>query len=280
MRVKRASKYGFCAGVRVADLKVRRFAEEGGRGAILGEVVHNERVVEELEAMGMRAVNALDEITDPTVVFSAHGVPKSYHARATELGLNVLDTTCTFVYDIHEEVREALDEGFHLVFFGDRHHREVVGYTRDLEPATFHVISRIEDVEAVDWASFAKIKVIFQTTLNADDFEAMVRVIEKRNPRTVRANTICYATKENQEAARVLAEDPEVEVVLVIGGKRSANTEHLWEITSRRKPSYLIQSPADIRGEWLDGVSCIGLTAGASTPDRLIDEVEEFLATL
>jgi 4-hydroxy-3-methylbut-2-enyl diphosphate reductase len=277
MRVKRASKYGFCAGVRVADLKVRRFAEKGGRGAILGEVVHNERVVEELEAMGMRTVNALVDVTESTVVFSAHGVPKSYHAKASELGLDVLDTTCTFVYDIHEEVRIALAEGFHLVFFGDRDHREVVGYTRDLDPAVFHVISTMDEMASVDWASFEKIMVIYQTTLNADDFEEMVCAIEKCNPDTVRADTVCYATKENQDAARVLAEDPEVEIVLVIGGKRSANTEHLWQITSRRKRSYLIQSPKEIRPEWLAGVRCVGLTAGASTPDSLIDEVEEFL---
>jgi 4-hydroxy-3-methylbut-2-enyl diphosphate reductase len=277
MRVKRASKYGFCAGVRVADLKVRRFAEGGGRGAILGEMVHNERVVSEMEALGLRTVNALDDITEPTVVFSAHGVPRSHHASAAELGLNILDTTCTFVYDIHAEVRNALVEGFHLVFFGDLRHREVVGYTKDLDHAVYHVISTEEEVVSVDWASFPRIKVIYQTTLNADDFEEMVCSIERCNPNTVRADTICYATKENQDAARLLAEDPEVEIVLVIGGKRSANTKHLWEITSRRKTSYLIQGPMDIRSEWLDEISCVGLTAGASTPDGLIDEVEEFL---
>ena len=277
MRVKRASKYGFCAGVRVADLKARRFAADGGRGAILGALVHNERVVRELEGLGLKSVDSLDRAQGPTVVFSAHGVPPSAHDRARELGLDVLDTTCTFVVDIHDEVERALSDGCHLVFVGDPDHREVVGYTHDLESAAYHIVSTMDDVRAVDWGVYPKIKVIFQTTLNADDFEGPVQVIEAQNSHTVRANTICYATRENQDAARELAADPEVELVLVIGGKDSANTRHLWEIAAQSKPAHLIQGVEDISPEWLEGVNCVGLTAGASTPDSAIDEAENFL---
>jgi 4-hydroxy-3-methylbut-2-enyl diphosphate reductase len=277
IQVKRAAKFGFCSGVRVADIKVRRFAKGGDRGAILGQVVHNERVVSEMEDLGMRTVHAIEEVTEPTIVFSAHGVPPSFHDRAAERGLKVLDTTCKFVYDIHNESRDALDESAHLVFIGDPAHREVVGYTHDLDPSTFHVVFTAHDLEGVDWATYPRIKVFYQTTLNADDFEDIVRAIEAENPRTERADTICYATKENQEAARGLAEDPEVDLVLVIGGKKSANTHHLWEITERIKPSFHIQGPGDIRPEWLDDVHCVGLTAGASTPDSLVDEVEAYL---
>ena len=280
MRVKRASKYGFCAGVRVADLKVRRFAAGGSRAAILGEVVHNERVVREMENLGMRTVNDLAEIDEATVVFSAHGVPASYHEHARELGLEVLDTTCKFVVDIHDEVRMALAEGCHIVVIGDPAHREVVGYTRDLGPADYHIISSAADVEPVDWRAYPKIKIVYQTTLNAADFEELVLEIERRNPATVRADTICYATKENQDAVRELAADPEVDLVLVIGGRHSANSRHLWEIASRRKPSHLIQGIEDIRDDWLTDVSCVGLTAGASTPDSAIDEVEAFLESI
>ncbi len=280
MRVKRASNYGFCAGVRVADLKVRRFAADGGQGAILGALVHNERVVRELEGLGLKSVDSLDRAQGPTVVFSAHGVPPSAHDRARELGLDVLDTTCTFVFDIHDEVERALSDGCHLVFVGDPDHREVVGYTHDLEPAAYHIVSTMDDVRAVDWGVYPKIKVIFQTTLNADDFEGPVQFIEAQNSHTVRANTICYATRENQDAARELAADPEVELVLVIGGKDSANTRHLWEIAVQSKPAHLIQDVEDISPEWLEGVNCVGLTAGASTPDSAIDEVEAFLEGL
>jgi 4-hydroxy-3-methylbut-2-enyl diphosphate reductase len=277
MRVKRASKYGFCAGVRVADLKARRFAADGGRGAILGALVHNERVVRELESLGLKSVASLDLAQGPTVVFSAHGVPPSAHDRARELGLDILDTTCTFVVDIHDEVERALSAGCHLVFVGEPDHREVVGYTHDIDPEAYHIVSAVEDARSVDWSAYPKIKVVYQTTLNADDFEDVVRVIEEQNPHTERADTICYATKENQDAARQLAVDPEVDLVLVIGGKLSANTRHLWEIASRSKAAHLIQGVEDILPEWLDGVSCVGLTAGASTPDSAIDEVEAFL---
>jgi len=277
MRVKRASKYGFCAGVRVADLKARRFAADGGHGAILGALVHNERVVRELESLGLKSVDSLDRAQGPTVVFSAHGVPPSEHDRARELGLEILDTTCTFVVDIHEEVERALSDGCHLVFVGDPDHREVVGYTHDLGPETFHIVSTKADVRGVDWSVYPKIKVIYQTTLNADDFEELVQSIEGQNPHTVRADTICYATKENQYAARELAADPEVDLVLVIGGRGSANTRHLWEIASQSKTAHLIQGVEGILPEWLEGVTCVGLTAGASTPDSAIDEVEALL---
>lgn len=280
MRVKRASKYGFCAGVRVADLKARRFAAEGGRGAILGALVHNERVVGELEGLGLETVDSLDLAEGPTVIFSAHGVPPSAHDRARALGLDVLDTTCTFVVDIHDEVERAQRDGCHLVFVGDRDHREVVGYTQDLDPEVFHIVSTMDDVRGVDWSVYPKIKLIYQTTLNADDFEDVVRVVEEQNPEAVRADTICYATKENQDAARELADDPEVELVLVIGGKGSANTRHLWEIASQLKATHLIQGVGDILPEWLEDVTCVGLTAGASTPDSVIDEVEAYLTNL
>ena len=280
MKVKRAAKYGFCSGVRVADIKVRRFAASGGRGAILGQVVHNERVVEEMERLGVRTVHALDEITEPTVVFSAHGVPPSTHTQARQRGLSILDTTCKFVYDIHREARRALAAGEHLVFVGEPGHREVIGYTHDLAPGSYHIVHTEEQARAVDWSAYPAIRVLYQTTLNAEEYEGVVRIIESANPRTRRADTICYATKENQEAARALAADPEVQVVLVIGGRQSANTRHLWEICQRSKPAYLIQGAEDIDPRWLSGVTCVGLTAGASTPDAVIDEVEAHLLRL
>lgn len=280
MKVKRAAKYGFCSGVRIADLKVKRFAAKGERGAILGQVVHNERVVEEMELLGVRTVNDIASVAEPTIVFSAHGVPPSFHDAAKERGLQILDTTCKFVYDIHRESKAALEGGFHQVFIGDPKHREVIGYTNDLDPATYHIVSTIADVEAIDWTPYQKIKIFYQTTLNADDFEDVVRMIEQRAAIVERGDTICYATKENQDAARVLAEDPEVDVIIVIGGKKSANTKHLWEICKDAKPSYLIQGADDIDRAWIANAGVVGLTAGSSTPDYVIDEVESALAAL
>lgn len=278
MKVKRAAKYGFCSGVRIADLKVKRFAAGGGRGAILGQVVHNERVVEEMEQLGVRTVHEITAVEEPTIVFSAHGVPPSFHDAARGRGLQILDTTCKFVYDIHREAKKALADGFHLVFVGDPKHREVIGYTNDLDPATYHIVSKMDEAETIDWTPYEKIKVFYQTTLNAEDFEDVVQTIERRATDVQRGDTICYATKENQDAARVLASDPEVDVIIVIGGKKSANTRHLWDICAEAKPSYLIQGATDIDPTWLAGAGVVGLTAGSSTPDYVIDEVEQALA--
>src|SRR5437667_1147092 len=279
MRIKRAEKYGFCSGVRIADLKVKRFASTGGRGAILGQVVHNERVVEEMNRLGVRTVEEIDAVQEPTIVFSAHGVPPSFHDRAKSTGLKVLDTTCKFVYDIHRESKQAVEQGFHLVFIGDPKHREVIGYTHDLDPALYHIVSTIEAAQAIDWSQYEKLKIIYQTTLNSEEFEDVVQTIERRARGVERADTICYATKENQDAARVLASDPEVDLIVVIGGKKSANTKHLWDICREVKPSYLIQGADDLQPTWFDGVNVVGVTAGSSTPDYVIDEVEQRIAT-
>jgi (E)-4-hydroxy-3-methyl-but-2-enyl pyrophosphate reductase len=280
VKIRRAAKYGFCAGVRIADQKVKKFAGQGNAGAILGQVVHNERVVEEMEALGVSTVESLEAADRGAIVFSAHGVPPSFHERARRRGLAILDTTCPFVYDIHDEAAAALAEGAHLVFVGDPRHREVIGYTHDLDPARFHVLHTLADAERVDWTRYPKVKVFYQTTLNAEEFEELVRFIESRVADARRADTICYATKQNQEAAHELGRDPEIDVILVIGGKRSANTRHLWEICQRYKPSYLVQGAADLRAEWFAGARAVGVTAGASTPDYVVDEVEATLARL
>jgi len=280
MKVIRAAKYGFCSGVRIADLKVKRFAAAGGRGAILGQVVHNERVVQEMEKLGVRTVDEILSVAEPTIVFSAHGVPPSFHDEAISRGLQILDTTCKFVYDIHRESKAALLDGYHLVFIGDPKHREVIGYTHDLAPGVYHIMSTVDGAEKVDWSRYPKIKIFYQTTLNASDFEPVVRRIEQLAARVERGDTICYATRENQDAARVLAQDPKIDVIIVIGGKESANTKHLWDICRASKPSYLVQGAVDIDPQWLSHARTVGLTAGASTPDYVVDEVEQKLAAM
>ncbi len=280
MNVKRAAKYGFCSGVRIADLKVKRFVAAGGRGAILGQVVHNERVVDEMEQLGVRTVDEIASVAEPTIVFSAHGVPPSFHREARSHGLQVLDTTCKFVYDIHRESKAALVDGYHLVFIGDPKHREVIGYTHDVDAGTYHIVSTVAAAEAIDWSRYPRIKIFYQTTLNADDYEDVVRMIEQHGAGVERGDTICYATRENQDAARVLSRDPEVDVIVVIGGKKSANTKHLWEICREAKPAYLVQGASDVEPAWFEGATTVGLTAGSSTPDYVIDEVEQRLAEI
>jgi 4-hydroxy-3-methylbut-2-enyl diphosphate reductase len=281
MKFKRAVKYGFCAGVRIADKKVKKFARLGGRkGQILGQVVHNERVVDEMARLGVPTVDALVEARQGTVVFSAHGVPPSFHEAARSQGLRILDTTCPFVYDIHDEADAAVAAGAHLVFIGRPDHREVIGYTHDRDPATYHVLTTIAEATEVDWTAYPAVKILYQTTLNAEEYEDVACYIEAHAADVTRADTICYATKENQDAVRELGADPEVDVILVIGGRQSANTRHLWELGREYKPSHLVHDVADLRGEWFADAETVGITAGASTPDYMIDEVENAVREL
>jgi (E)-4-hydroxy-3-methyl-but-2-enyl pyrophosphate reductase len=247
---------------------------------VLGQLVHNERVVAEMEALGVGTVGEIAAVEEPTIIFSAHGVPPSFHERARAAGLKILDTTCKFVYDIHHEAEAALAAGYHLVFIGDPEHREVIGYTHDLERGAYHVVSTVEEALAVEWSRYAKIKVFYQTTLNAEELEEVVQAIEGRAVQVERADTICYATKQNQDAARRLAHDPEVDLIVVIGGTKSANTRHLWEICRESKPSYLVQGAEDLDPAWFRQAKVVGVTAGASTPDYVIDEVEARIAEL
>ena len=275
LTLRRAEKYGFCAGVRIADRTVRQLAAGGRRGQILGQLVHNERVVSDLVQLGFGTADALDEVENGTIVFSAHGVPPSFHRRALERGLLVVDTTCPFVYDVHEEARQALEAGCHLVFIGDARHREVIGYTRDLDPEAYDVVLTAADVARIDFERHPKVKIFYQTTLNSEEYEQVARTIEARAAEAERADTICYATKENQDAARALAADPEIDCVVVVGGRHSANTRHLWEICREIEPrSHLVHDSGDLRRAWFEECRTVGVTAGASTPDAMIEEVE------
>ena len=237
-------------------------------------MVHNERVVEEMEDLGYRTVDSLAEAGSGTVVFSAHGVAPSVHREARRRGFRILDTTCPFVYEIHDEARMALEEGAHLVFLGDPEHREVVGYTRDLPADRFHVLSALSQARGIDWDRYPEVRIFYQTTVNTEDYEEVARYIEAAAGNAMRADTVCLATRENQEAAVELAKDPHLDLILVVGGRKSANSRHLWELCRSLKPCQLVHAPEDLESEWFQGVRGVGITAGASTPDALIDEVE------
>ncbi len=275
LTLKRAEKYGFCAGVRIADRMVRKLAAAGRSGKILGQLVHNEHVVSDLVQLGFATASSLDEVRAGTIVFSAHGVPPSFHRRALERGLLVVDTTCPFVYDVHEEARQALETGYHAVFIGDFSHREVIGYTRDLDPGDYDVVLTTRDVERIDFDRHPRVKIFYQTTLNSEEYEDVAGAIERAADHAERADTICYATKENQDAARALAADPGIDCIVVVGGRHSANTRHLWEICRATQPrSYLVHGSDDLSSDWFADCRAVGITAGASTPDTMIEEVE------
>ena len=279
MEVVLAEKYGFCAGVRVADKLVRIAAAKGQSGAILGQVVHNESVEREMATLGFPTVHRLEEAHEHAgrIVFSAHGVAPSVRSEAAALGLLAIDTTCKFVTDIHREIARSLDDGCFIAVLGQKGHREVIGYTKDLDPARYAVFYSLEEIQAFPWEFHPKVKVVFQTTLNADGFAAHVDEMRRRVPDLRVADTICYATKENQDALRVLCDDASIDAIVVIGGKYSKNTKELAGIAQAKKPTFLIGTAAELDVADLAGMKKVGVSAGASTPDYDVEAVVEKL---
>ena len=282
MDVVLAEKYGFCAGVRVADKLVRLAAQRGESGAILGQVVHNESVESEMASLGFPTVHALADAREHAgrIVFSAHGVAPSVRAHAAELGLTAIDTTCKFVTDIHKEIDRSLAEGAFLAILGQADHREVVGYTKDLDPARYRVFYKLEDVKAFDWSRVSSVKIVFQTTINSESFAEHVAEIRRRVADTRTADTICYATKENQDALRVLCDDPTIDAIVVIGGRHSKNTKELAHIAAEKKPTFLVGTAAELEPARLAGARKVGVSAGASTPDYDVEAVVAKLKSL
>lgn len=279
MEVVLAEKYGFCAGVRVADKLVRIAAAKGQEGAILGQVVHNESVEREMAELGFPTVHRLEDARDHAgrIVFSAHGVAPSVRSEAEALGLSAIDTTCKFVTDIHREIARSLEDGCFIAVLGQQGHREVIGYTKDLDPTRYGIFYGLDEVVAFPWEERPRVKVVFQTTLNAEGFAAHVEEMRRRVPDLRIADTICYATKENQDALRVLCADPSVDAIVVIGGRHSKNTKELVKIAAESKPTLFVGTAADLDPAAFAGMRKVGVTAGASTPDY---DVEAVLARL
>lgn len=282
MEIVLAEKYGFCAGVRVADKLVRIAAGKGLTGAILGQVVHNESVEKEMADLGFPTVHRLEEARahEGRIVFSAHGIAPSVRAEAEALGLSAIDTTCKFVTDIHREIARALDDGCFIAVLGQQGHREVIGYTKDLDPSVYGVFYTLEDVVAFPWEAHPRVKVVFQTTLNAEGFSEHVAQMRRRVPDLRVADTICYATKENQDALRALCADPSIDAIVVIGGRHSKNTKELVKIAEASKRTVFVGTAADLRAEDFAGARKVGVTAGASTPDYDVDAVVERLQAM
>lgn len=282
MEVVLAEKYGFCAGVRVADKLVRIAAAKGQSGAILGQVVHNESVEREMADLGFPTVHRLEEARahEGRIVFSAHGVAPSVRAEAAVLGLSAIDTTCKFVTDIHREIARSIDDGCYIAVLGQKGHREVIGYTKDLDAARHGVFYDLAEVVEFPWEEHPKVKVVFQTTLNAERFAEHVAEMRRRVRDLRIADTICYATKENQDALRALCADPSIDAIVVIGGKHSKNTKELVRIAGESKRTIFVGTAADLAPADFAGMRKVGVTAGASTPDYDVEAVVERLRVI
>ena len=270
-----AQPRGFCAGVeRASEIVERALAKYVPPGYVRHEIVHNRHVVEDLRAKGARFVESLDEVpTGQIAIFSAHGVARKVENEADERGLQVIDATCPLVSKVHSEGRRYAAQGRQVVLIGHEGHPEVEG-TMGQIPGGVLLISTPDDVAGLKVANPDKIAYVTQTTLSVDDTRAVIDALKQRFPKIVGPDIkdICYATQNRQGAVRELAE--KVDLVLVVGAPTSSNSNRLREIAAEcGKPAYLIEDASQLRDEWLRGIRAIGITAGASAPDGLVQDL-------
>jgi 4-hydroxy-3-methylbut-2-enyl diphosphate reductase len=276
-----AAPRGFCAGVeraiRIVELALERY---GAPVYVRHEIVHNKYVVDRLKAMGAVFVKEVAEVPDGVpVVFSAHGVPKTVPAEAKGRGLDYLDATCPLVSKVHRQAQRLIEAGRHILFIGHAGHPEVIGTFGQVPAGSMTLVETEDDVPLLEVADPDNLAFLTQTTLSVDDTAAIVAALHRRFPsiKAPRGEDICYATSNRQAAVKAIV--PRVEKMLVIGAPNSSNSLRLAEVAEREGvPARLIQRAVEIDWEWLGSPRAIGLTAGASAPEVLVEEVIEALS--
>jgi 4-hydroxy-3-methylbut-2-enyl diphosphate reductase len=282
MKIILAQPRGFCAGVvRAIEIVERALERHGAPVYVRHEIVHNRHVVESLKAKGALFVEDLSEVpTGAVTIFSAHGVSRAVEMDAEARSLSVLDAVCPLVAKVHHEGQRYLDQGRIVILIGHAGHPEIEGTMGQLK-GEVHLIESSRDVEQLDVPDDAPVAYITQTTLSVDDTRATIEAVKKRFRDVIGPETrdICYATQNRQTAVRELA--TLVDVILVVGAANSSNSNRLREIGEEAGiPSYLVADGRDINKEWFDGKTTIGLTAGASAPEVLVDDVISTLRRL
>lgn len=270
MRILRAAHLGMCFGVRDAITLALEHAEAGPL-TILGDLVHNPTVLRGLEEKGVTIARDLDRVATPTLMVTAHGTSERTLARTRALGLNVVEATCPLVHVAHRAVAALARDGYHVIIVGQRDHVEVRGLTGDLD--RFDVV--LEDADVLALVEHPRFGVAAQTTQPLQKVRRLVELIRARFPQSeVRfMDTVCKPTKDRQSAAVEMAR--QADLVIVVGGQSSNNTRELVKTCARHcRRVHHVQTDGDLRPEWFEGVEVVGLTAGTSTPDDVIDSVE------
>ena len=286
MDVLKITPRGYCHGVveAIRAAKQTAKAHPGEKIRMLGYLVHNVHVTDELQQNGVELVDrdnrleGLDQIDGGTVIFTAHGVSPAVKQRAEERGLNMVDATCSDVVVTHDLVKDLVERGYDVVYIGRRGHPEPEGVVGEA-PGRVHLVQDPEDVDALSLEN-DKIAVTCQTTLSIWDTAAMIKRVRDRYPKAEAYNEICRATQDRQEAAVEAAK--ECDLVIVVGSERSSNSKRLVQVVKElaHKPAFLVDTVADIKPEWLEGKSRVGVTSGASTPTQLTRQVIEYLEAL
>jgi len=275
MEVLLANPRGFCAGVeRAIAIVERALALHGAPIYVRHEVVHNKYVVDDLRRKGAVFVEELSEVPEgSTVIFSAHGVSRAVQREAEARKLRVFDATCPLVTKVHVEVQKMRDAGREIVMIGHRGHPEVEGKMGQ-SAAGMHLVEAVRDVEGLAVRDPEKLSYVTQTTLSVDDAAEIVDALKRRFPRITgpKKDDICYATQNRQDAVKLVAR--RCDLVIVVGSPNSSNSNRLREVARNAgTDAYMVDSAAEVRAEWLAGRKCVGVTAGASAPEVLVQEV-------
>lgn len=282
MEIETAKSAGFCFGVKRAVEAVYEKEKEGGHIVTYGPIVHNDEVVNELKSLGVEVANTEEDLdalinqeSNTTIIIRAHGIPRRVYEKLEASHLEVVDATCPFVKRIHNVVTEESEKGFTVLIVGNPGHPEVEGIKGWCNGPVF-VLENIEQARLFDKSKDAKYCIVAQTTYNYNKFQEIVELLKNSGYNVNVVNTICNATTERQTQTRELAK--RADVMLVIGGKHSSNTTKLYEICcSECKHTYFVQTLDDLHLELPKAVRLVGITAGASTPNKLIEEVQNYV---
>lgn len=274
-----ASPRGFCAGVvRAIEIVERTLDSQGAPVYVYHEIVHNGHVVDGLRARGAVFVNDLADIPVGAVtVFSAHGVSNAIVDEARGRGLRVVDATCPLVAKVHTQARQYAQRGYSLIVVGHPGHEEIVGTMGSVD-RPMHLVSTIQDVEKLDLPDGEPVAYVTQTTLSVDDTREIISALTRRFPNIEgpELDDICYATLNRQRAVRAMAQ--EVDLILVVGSRNSSNTNRLREVAAQEGlAAYLVENASQLQPEWFSGAARVGVTAGASAPEILVQQVLERL---
>ena len=283
MNIILAEPRGFCAGVTRAIETVEKALEKFGAPIyVRHEIVHNKFVVEQLKKKGVIFVEQTDKIPEGSlIIFSAHGVSDDVEQKAKDQGLRIIDATCPLVSKVHREAKKYEAEGYEIILIGHKGHPEVEGTSGRVNKEVI-IVSDEEEAKKVKVKNPQKIAYVTQTTLSIEDTKKIVEILEERFPdlqRGLATKDICYATQNRQDAVKELTK--QIDLLLVIGAKNSSNSNRLRDLGEKAKlPSYLINSAKDIKKDWLKDINNIGITAGASAPEILVQEVIEKIKKL
>ncbi len=274
-----AKPRGFCAGVEMAVATVERALERHGPPLyVFHEIVHNQQVVRDFASRGVHFVQSIAEVPrGAKLIFSAHGISPEVWQQAKENQLDVvIDATCPLVDKVHREVRKFAAQGYAIILVGHENHDEIVG-TSGEAPQHVRIVANVEQAKTITVPNCRKVAVLTQTTLSVDDTRDVINVLKQRFPKiiTPAKEDICYATQNRQDAVKQLSRA--VDLVLVIGSRNSENSNQLCGVArSQGVPAYLVDEIGLLNPEWLDGVTRVGITSGASVPERLVEEAADF----